>query len=81
MIPFLIYGHIYIFITYFVFTAHYNVLHAEWNILPYSTPRIKPYELRMRSSGRLDTCIETARNEPVCLATAVRELVLQAIFL
>ena len=22
----------------------------------------------MRSSGRLDTCIETARNEPVCLA-------------
>ena len=39
------------------------------------------YELRMRSSGRLDTCIETARNEPVCLATAVRELVLQAVFL
>ena len=55
-------------------------MHAEWNILPYSTPRIQLYELRMRSSGRLDTCIETARNEPVCLATAVRELVLQAVF-
>ena len=47
------------------------------------TYRIQPYELRMRSSGRLDTCIEleTARNEPVYLATAVRELVLQAVFL
>ena len=57
------------------------VLHKEWNILPYSTPSIQPYELRMRSSGRLDTCIETARNEPVCLAMAVGELVLHAVSL
>ena len=28
----------------------------------YSTPRIQPYELRVHSSGRLDTCIETSRS-------------------
>ena len=43
--------------------------------------RIQPYELRMYSSGRLDMCTETAINEPVCLATAVSKLVLQAVFL
>ena len=35
-----------------------NCIAQGVEFLPYSTPRIQPYELRMRSSGRLDTSIE-----------------------
>ena len=59
----------------------YRALKCIARGVEYSTPRIQPHELCMRSSGRLDTCIETARNKPVCLATAVHELVLQAVSL